>query len=109
MDKRPEILEGKTHKIIVSCGNLYITVNQKEGKIVEVFATLGKGGTCIHCLCEFSTRMITLALKSGVPVEKVIIQGIGIQCPSPIMFPRESRVLSCPDAIAQVLRKEIGG
>mgnify|MGYP001598735021 CR=1 FL=1 len=107
MNKRPEQLNGNTHKVQVACGNLYITVNKHEDKIVEVFATLGKGGSCIHCFCEFATRMLTLALRMGVSVEYIIKQGVGIQCPQPIMFPKENKVLSCPDAIVKVLQREV--
>ena len=107
MNKRPEYLAGSTHKVHVSCGNLYVTVNKYEGKIIEVFATLGKGGSCTHCFCEFATRMLTLSLRAGVPIEQVIKQGNGIQCPQPVMFPKESKVLSCPDAIVKVLLKEV--
>ncbi len=106
MNKRPEQLYGRTHKVNVSCGNLYVTVNRHEGKIMEVFATLGKGGSCTHCFCEFATRMLTLALRMGVTVDKIIQQGVGIQCPKPIMFPKDVSVLSCPDAIIKVLQKE---
>jgi len=103
---RPKILSGKSVKVKTGCGNLYITLNKSEDRLFEVFATLGRAGGCANAQNEALTRMITLSLRCGVPKEEIIDQLVGIQCPNPVMFPEGERVLSCPDAIAKVMKEE---
>jgi len=87
---------------------MYVQLNWYQGHLFEVFATLGHGGGCATCEMEALTRAITLGLKSGVPVDDYIHQLRGIRCPTPMPFPKESAVMSCPDAIARTL-SEYGG
>jgi len=105
MDKpsRPPVLGGITVKVITGCGNMYVQLNWYQGRLFEVFATLGHGGGCAACEMEALTRSITLGLKNGVPMTEYIHQLRGIRCPSPLPFPKESAVFSCPDAIAKTL------
>lgn len=103
---RPKVLTGKSVKVATGCGNLYITLNKNEDKLFEVFATLGKTGGCANAQNEGLTRMVTLCLRCGVPKEEIIKELVGIQCPNPVMFPEKERVLSCPDAIAKVIKEE---
>ena len=102
---RPSVLGGITVKVITGCGNMYVQLNWSNGKLLEVFATLGHGGGCATCEMEALTRSITLGLKSGVPVGEYVRQLRGIRCPSPMPFPKEDAVFSCPDAIAKTLSK----
>jgi len=105
---RPPVLAGVTVKATTGCGNMYVQLNWYKGVLFEVFATLGRGGGCAICQSEAITRSITLGLKHGLPLEEYIDQLRNIRCPSPVPFPRESAVTSCPDAIAKVLR-DYGG
>ena len=100
---RPPVLGGITVKVTTGCGNMYVQLNWYQGKLFEVFATLGHGGGCATCEMEALTRSITLGLKSGIPVTAYIRQLRGIRCPTPMPFPKESAVFSCPDAIAKTL------
>ena len=104
--ERPRALEGKTVKIGTGCGNLYVTLNRNGEGLFEVFATLGRSGGCANCQNEALTRAITVGLRCGIPKEEYIRELEGIQCPNPVPFPQENRVMSCPDAIAKVLREE---
>jgi ribonucleoside-diphosphate reductase alpha chain len=104
---RPETLHGITEKIKTGFGNLYVTINTYEGQPFEVFAQIGKSGHDTMADTEAVCRMISLALRSGVPVEKVIeqLQGIGGDAQ---VFGNGGLVRSMPDAIAKILRKHFG-
>jgi len=105
---RPEVTYGVTVRINTGCGKLYVTINEDEYGICEVFAQMGKAGGCAYSQIEATGRLISLALRSGVKVESIIKQLIGIRCPSPA-WQNGSTVLSCSDAIARALREYVEG
>ncbi|UCE56608.1 MAG: vitamin B12-dependent ribonucleotide reductase [Desulfobacterales bacterium] len=102
--KRPETLEGFTTRIKTGYGYLYVTVTEYEGKPFEVFATIGKSGRSTTAKTEAIGRLISLALRSGVEVKKIIDQLKGIGGENPV-FQEGGLVLSIPDAISKVLEK----
>ncbi|HQE21527.1 MAG TPA: ribonucleotide reductase N-terminal alpha domain-containing protein [Thermosynergistes sp.] len=105
--KRPAILSGKTTKIGTNFGNLYLTVNFLDGKPFEVFATLGKSGRDTQAHTEALGRLISLALRSGVPVDDIIRQLKGIGGGMPFLEDNDL-ILSLPDAIARGLERALG-
>lgn len=101
---RPVITYGATIKMKTGCGNLYVTINEDKNGICEVFSTLGKAGGCAASQTEAISRLVSLALRSGVSPEPIIEQLKGIRCPNPIWQDGE-KILSCADAIAKALEK----
>ncbi|MBI2846341.1 MAG: vitamin B12-dependent ribonucleotide reductase [Chloroflexi bacterium] len=100
--ERPQLIQGVTERIRTGHGNMYITINFDEsGRPFEVFSTLGKAGGCDSAQLEAISRLISLALRSGIPTEQIIEQLRGITCcPS---WDRGVQVKSAPDAVAIAL------
>jgi ribonucleoside-diphosphate reductase alpha chain len=105
---RPTTTIGVTEKLKIGCGNLYVSVNEDEKGICEVFTNTGRAGGCAS-QSEATARLISIALRSGLCVDTITEQIKGIRCPACIR--REGvNVTSCPDAIATVIKKynEVG-
>jgi ribonucleoside-diphosphate reductase alpha chain len=101
--KRPAMLRGTTRKMSSPLGDLFVTINEDEGsRPFEVFATLGKAGSIAMADTEAIGRLISLALRFGVPISEVHSQLRGISSDRAIGF-GSSKVLSVPDAIAQAI------
>ena len=105
---RPMVVSGVTRKISTGCGNLYVTMNEDETGLFEVFARLGKAGGCADAQLEAIGRLISLSLRSGLKTDSIIKQLKAIRCPSPLLA-RGGPLLSCPDAVAKALEEHIRG
>ncbi len=104
VQERPETLGGFTTKMATGYGNLYVTVTEYEGRPFEVFAIIGKSGRSTTAKTEAIGRLVSLLLRSGVGVDKIVEQLKGIGGEHPV-FQKDGLVLSIPDAISRVLEK----
>ena len=103
--KRPSMLSGRTMKMDSPLGDLYVTINEDDqGKPFEVFCTLGKAGGAAMADSEAIGRLISLSLRSGIPITAVRDQLRGISCDRAVGVGPQ-KVLSAPDAIAQALER----
>ncbi len=100
--ERPDVVYGFTQKVKTGLGVLYLTVNEVEGEPFEIFATIGRSGRSITAKAEAIGRLVSLALRSGIPVEEIVgqLKGIGGEHP---VFQKKGMLLSIPDAMAWVL------
>ena len=99
---RPNTTAGITRRIRTGEGTLYITINQDENGLCEVFTTIGKAGGNAAAQSEAISRLISLALRSGIDPNAIIKQLKGISGPNPTW--EDGRlILSTPDAIGKAL------
>lgn len=99
---RPDLVYGFTQKVRTGLGELYLTVNEVDGKPFEVFAIIGRSGRSITAKAEAIGRLVSLALRSGVSVRDIVNQLKGIGGEHPV-FREKGLLLSIPDAVAWVL------
>lgn len=99
---------GATHCKKCACGTLYITTNlDKDGNLVEIFTHTSKGGICQANL-NSNTRLISLALRSGVKIDEIEDQLKGIHCPACQLARAKGQQvdgMSCPDIISKTIKE----
>ena len=103
--QRPQTLHGFTMKMNSPLGDLYVTINEDEtGRPFEVFCTLGKAGGAANADAEAIGRLMSLALRSGIPISQVKDQLRGISCDRAVGL-GPNKVLSVPDGIGQAIER----
>ena len=110
--KAPSEADGRTYKFVSGCGNAYLGVTwDKKGNINQTFTNKGSSGTC-RSNQEAVSRLVSLSLRGGIPIEKIIDQLESVDiCPSYISARVKgkpvSKGVSCPHAIANILKQAI--
>ena len=100
--QRPSSVRGVTDRVRTGHGNMYVTINiDDEGHPFEVFTTLGKSGGCDSAHLEGISRLISLALRSGIDPDEVVDHLKGITC-CPV-WDGGTLVRSAEDAVALAL------
>jgi len=105
--ERPVVTKGATERVRTGCGNLYVTINEDDEGMCEVFTAIGRQGGSAAAFSEATARLVSLALRTGVKPEAISKELRGIRCPNPAWHNGET-VLSCPDAIAIVMHHYLG-
>jgi len=108
---RPNVLNGRTHRIATPLGRAFISINEDDdGNIFELFINVGRAGSDITADAEAIGRLISLAFRipseysSEQVAQKVISQLRGIGGSGSTGF-GANRVRSLADAIAKVLEE----
>jgi ribonucleoside-diphosphate reductase alpha chain len=113
---RPATLHGNTYRKNTPIGTAYITVNANGGgnrEPFEVFINVGKAGSDVAADAEGLGRLISLILRMPSPltpeerVHDIVAQLRGIGSGRAQGFGK-NRVMSMPDAVAQVLAEHVG-
>lgn len=102
--QRPAVTTGITERINTGEGKIYVTINEDEYGICEVFSTIGKSGGNAAAQSEAISRLISLVLSSGVDPQEVISELKGISGPSPV-WENGELILSTPDAIGKAMER----
>jgi len=102
---RPELLKGSTRRVETPLGTMYVTVTEDDrGQPFEVFISLGKAGGALMADVEAIGRLISLALRSGIPLKEIYRQLRGISSDRAVGL-GPHKVLSVPDAIGIAFEK----
>ena len=102
---RPELLRGTTRRVETPMGKMYVTITEdKKGQPFEVFMSLGKAGGALMADVEAIGRLVSLALRSGIPLTTIYQQLRGISSDRVIGL-GANKVRSVPDAVGIALEK----
>ncbi len=113
---RSTVLRGTTYRKATPIGTAYITVNcdgPNATDLFEVFINVAKVGSDVAADAEGLGRLVSLMLRMPSPLspeqraQAIIAQLIGIGSGRSLGFGK-NRVMSLPDAVAQVLQQHIG-
>ena len=100
---RPQITNGLTERVKIGCGNLTsrsIMTSRASARSLQTRVATAAA----RPQSEATSRLVSIALRSGMDVDTIIKQLKGIRCPSTIRQ-QGMKVTSCPDAIAQMIQK----
>lgn len=99
---RPRSVRGVTERMRTAHGNAYVTINfDEDGIPFEVFTQIGKAGSTDAAYLEAISRLISLALRSGIPADEMVEELKGIT--SEPVWDQGKLIMSAPDAVAQAI------
>jgi ribonucleoside-diphosphate reductase alpha chain len=102
---RPDVLRGTTIRKETPLGVMFVNVTEDDrGQPFEVFINLGKAGGSAMADAEAMGRLISLALRSGIPLMEVHKQLRGISSDRAVGL-GVNKVLSVPDAVGLALEE----
>ena len=102
---RPDKLRSTSIRKETPLGTMFVHLTEDDrGQPFEVFVTLGKAGGSAMADAEAMGRLISLALRSGIPLMEVHRQLRGISSDRAVGL-GPNKVLSVPDAIGLALEE----
>jgi len=102
---RPDLLRGTTRRIDTPLGTMYVTITEDDrGQPFEIFISLGKAGAPLMADVEAIGRLISLGLRSGIPLKEIHRQVRGISSDRVVGL-GPHKVLSVPDAIGIAIER----
>jgi ribonucleoside-diphosphate reductase alpha chain len=102
---RPDKLRGTTIRKETPLGTMFVNITEDDrGQPFEVFLTLGKAGGSAMADAEAMGRLISMALRSGIPLMELHRQLRGISSDRAVGL-GPNKVLSVPDAIGIALEE----
>ena len=104
--KRSDVIRGFTYEVKTEQGDLYVTINEDDKGVFELFLNLGKSGSFTAGYTEAVGRLISMALRSGIKPEAIVKQLQGIRTSAPTIN-KGMIVYSVPDAIAKILKRHL--
>jgi ribonucleoside-diphosphate reductase alpha chain len=96
-------LPSHSYPVLTPLGKLRLFVTELDGQPFEVFAIIGRAGSDVMAFTEAIGRLLSLALRCGVPVKLLAEQLRGIGGSRSAGFGPD-RVRSVPDAIGKLLQ-----
>jgi len=104
---RPDLLKGTVRRIETPLGTMYVTITEDDkGQPFEVFMSLGKAGGALMADVEAIGRLISLGLRSGIPIAEMHRQLRGISSDKVVGL-GPGKVMSVPDAVGIALERYI--
>ncbi|TLY13340.1 MAG: adenosylcobalamin-dependent ribonucleoside-diphosphate reductase [Thaumarchaeota archaeon] len=100
--ERPKVMAGRTLKLRLPQGSLYVTANSEGEAMEEVFVNIGKLGGDEKADAEAMGRLISLYLQHGGDIQNVIRTLKGIRGKY-VSWDDGIQLLSIPDATAKAL------
>lgn len=100
-----DVVPSRTRKVVMGCGNVYITVNDRsytDKRPWRVFMQRGKVGNCARTLMEATARSATIMLQEDVPLERICRTYRGMRCEKGYVGH-----LSCVDEMAKMLEEHL--
>jgi ribonucleoside-diphosphate reductase alpha chain len=97
-------LPSHSYPVLTPLGKLRLFVTELDGEPFEVFAIIGRAGSDVMAFTEAIGRLLSLALRCGIPVRMLAEQLRGIGGARSAGF-GPSRVRSVPDAIGKLLQE----
>jgi ribonucleoside-diphosphate reductase alpha chain len=102
---RPELLRGATRRLETPLGTLYVTITEDDrGQPFEMFMSLGKAGGALMADVEAIGRLISLGLRSGIPIKEIHRQLRMISSDRAVGL-GPHKVLSVPDAVGIAIER----
>jgi ribonucleoside-diphosphate reductase alpha chain len=96
-------LPSHSYPVLTPLGKLRLFVTELEDEPFEVFAIIGRSGSDVMAFTEAIGRLLSLALRCGIPVKLLAEQLRGVGGSRSAGF-GPSRVRSVPDAIGKLLQ-----